>query len=192
MRDPNWTKYYQATLTRPLHPMYEELSKHIGDTGRALELGCGVGTGAMWLAKRGFDVHCVDAQKEAIDHLIENAPEFCNITTELSSFEELNLRPDSYDLIVAQFCLFFMEKNRFMEFWPRLQGALSAGGVFMGTFLGKNDTWADEYTSLERAEVDDLLYKLHVEYFEDAERDGETSIGEAKHWHVYHVIARKG
>lgn len=35
--------------------------------GRVLEVGCGTGTNAIWLAERGFEVHAVDVSPRAIE-----------------------------------------------------------------------------------------------------------------------------
>jgi SAM-dependent methyltransferase len=42
------------------------LSEHAVAPGRSLELGCGTGTNAIWLAGQGFDVTAVDCSEEAI------------------------------------------------------------------------------------------------------------------------------
>jgi SAM-dependent methyltransferase len=43
-----------------------EMAKHIS-AGRALDIGCGTGTNAIWLAQNGFDVLGVDVAPLAID-----------------------------------------------------------------------------------------------------------------------------
>lgn len=43
--------------------------------GRALELGCGTGVNAVWLAQQGFDVTALDLSPRAIDHARRRAEE---------------------------------------------------------------------------------------------------------------------
>lgn len=41
-----------------------------------------------------------------------------------------------------------------------------------------------------RSEVDELLRDFEIEQLVEIEEDGTTAIGEAKHWHLFHVVAR--
>lgn len=49
------------------------------------------------------------------------------------------------------------------------------------------DTWVRLWT-LEQAHAQ--LAGLEIIEFEEEDQDGMTARGEAKHWHVYHIIAR--
>ena len=40
---------------------------------RALDIGCGHGSNAIWLAQHGFDVDGIDVSTHAIDQAIDNA-----------------------------------------------------------------------------------------------------------------------
>ena len=42
-----------------------------------------------------------------------------------------------------------------------------------------------------RAEAEELLRGLAVEQFLEIDEDGKTALGDAKHWHVFHVVARR-
>ena len=158
--------------------------------GDALELGCGVGTGARWLAARGFRVRAVDALPEAIE--VANAFPFANgLTYECAYMQTLDLPADAYDLVVAGFCLFFLSPEDLVAFWPRLVAATRVGGLFMGQFLGPRDDWASDYTTQTQAEVEAMLAPFEVLFMDEVERDGKTSQGTDKHWHVFHVVARR-
>jgi SAM-dependent methyltransferase len=56
----------------------EHLVAFVGERGvapgRALDVGCGTGTNAQWLAQRGFDVLGVDVSPLAIDHARAKLP----------------------------------------------------------------------------------------------------------------------
>ena len=41
--------------------------------GRVLDVACGKGRHALWMAERGFSVHAIDRNPEAIDAVVENA-----------------------------------------------------------------------------------------------------------------------
>jgi len=42
-----------------------------------------------------------------------------------------------------------------------------------------------------RAEAEALFRVFELERFEEVEEDGETVLKNPKHWHVFHVVARK-
>jgi hypothetical protein len=46
-------------------------------------------------------------------------------------------------------------------------------------------------TFLERDEAEAMLNGLDIEMFEEEEADGVTPRGKAKHWHIFHVVARR-
>lgn len=185
----SWEEYFASTRDLPLHPQYRVLEPYLPPSGDALELGCGVGTGARWLASKGFRVLAVDALPEAIAEATTfPIPE--GLVYRCAYMQAMELAPASFDVVVAGFCLFFLSPSDFASFWPRLIASLRPGGVLMAQFLGANDDWAGEYLHHSRAELEALLSPLTVLQLEEAERDGKTSQGTAKHWHVFHVVAR--
>jgi len=42
-----------------------------------------------------------------------------------------------------------------------------------------------------REEVERLLAPFEAERFDEVEEDGETALGKPKHWHLFHIVARK-
>ena len=72
-------------------------------------------------------------------------------------------------------------------------GLLRPGGRFCGQLFGDRDTWAAEgVTCFSRPQVDALLSGLSVETLDEEEQDSQDALGNPKHWHVFHVVARKG
>jgi SAM-dependent methyltransferase len=185
-----WEDYFASTRGLPPHPIYREMEPYLPASGTALELGCGVGTGARWLAARGLRVRAVDALPEAIaEARAFPVPE--GLSYECGYMQALNLPEAAYDLVVAGFCLFFLTRPELTEFWPRLVASIRPGGLFAGQFLGERDDWARDYTAQTRGELDAMLAPFEALHLEEAERDGKTSLGTPKHWHVFHVVARR-
>ena len=151
------------------------------------------------MLERGWSVFATDAQQEAIDRLRHRVGEAPNLRTQRTPMEEVELPPA--DLVWASFSLFFCDPTRFPDVWRKIEGALSAGGRFAGELLGDRDTWATDpgfdwfrsdpgFTWFSRAEAEAVFEGWTVERFEVEENDGEATSG-PKHWHVFHVIARR-
>ncbi|HVQ48958.1 MAG TPA: class I SAM-dependent methyltransferase [Mycobacterium sp.] len=101
-------------------------------TGRALDLGCGEGGDAMWLAERGWHVTAVDISQTALDRAAADAR--ARNVLERIDFQRHDLPhtfPEgAFDLVSAQFLHSMAELDR-----PRLlrMGAdvVSAGGTLL-------------------------------------------------------------
>jgi len=65
-------------------------------------------------------------------------------------------------------------------------------GLFVGHIFGPHDSWAGtpDMTFNTRAEVEALLADFEIEELREQDEPGEAVSG-PKHWHVFHVIARK-
>ena len=72
---------------------------------RVLELGCGTGSGACFLAELGFQVHGIDVIPDAIDKAREIAAERgLDIEYELMDVCDLPREGKPYDLIIDSYC----------------------------------------------------------------------------------------
>lgn len=135
-------------------------------------------------------VVAVDASEEGLDYLRKGLPGGSDVELICSNFQDLEL--GAYDVSVACFTLFFLPPDEFDRFWPRVVQSIRPGGLFAGQFLGVNDSWKDrDFTLHRRRDVEALLKDFKVLMLNEEENDGETALGEKKHWHVFHVIARK-
>lgn len=83
--------------------------------GRALDLACGAGRNAVWLAEQGWEVTAVDAAEEAIEILRSRAKERgLKIDTVVANLEqdEFEIGPSRWDLIVM---CYYLQRNLFQE-----------------------------------------------------------------------------
>jgi methyl halide transferase len=69
----DWEQHYQDRFTpwdvkRPDSHLKEIVNNTPIRPCRALELGCGTGTNAIWLARQGFDVTAIDLSATALEH----------------------------------------------------------------------------------------------------------------------------
>jgi len=185
----DWDAYFGAMRTMRLHPLYEELAKHLPEHGYALELGCGAGQGAEFFADRGWTVTAYDIDPRAIEATEERLagrPGIDVVTADITTIDFPHA-----DAITAGFVLFLLDADGFGRVWSKIREALSPGGLLLAQFLGPNDDWASRgCLTHSTSEINELLRGYEVLHREEVERDGKTAWGESKHWHVHHVIAR--
>ena len=96
-------------------------------TGDALDLACGSGRNAIWLAEQGFRALAVDRNATALDALSEEAKlRRLSLRTQVVDLEDGPpfLDPDSFDLIVV---VHYLHRPLF----PGLVRALRPGGVLV-------------------------------------------------------------
>lgn len=194
-----WRRYYDAVTGRPPRDTLlgalaaVEAEGGPAEGALALDLGAGDGRDTVELLRRGYRVLAIDVEPDAFVRLKARPdlvhPERLDIM--VAPFEDVEL-PRAL-LINASFSLPFCPPERFGELWARITTALDPGGRFAGQLLGERDGWAkrEGITSFDRDAARTLLEDLEVERFVEEEVDSATATGHPKHWHLFHVIARK-
>ena len=160
---------------------------------QAIDLGCGTGIDTMELLHKHWKVTAIDNQIGALNQLQQHAYPFFDRDLKLihGSFEFIAL--PAVNFINASFSLPFCHPDNFEDLWRNIENAITSGGRFAGHFFGKNDSWATnaEMTFLNEKQIYYLFDSFSIEWMEESERDGKTIGGKEKHWHVFHVVAKK-
>jgi len=189
----DWSLYYDQTAGRPPRRTLLVALERFAHTGRAVDLGCGEGRDALELLRRGWRVLAIDAEPKALERLARrpDLPAQGLLETRCQRFEEAAW--PRVDLVNASFALPLCAPERFAEVWARIGRSLKPGGRFSGQLFGVRDDWSgtDGITCHDRAAVERLLAGFAVELFEEEETDTLTPRGERKHWHLFHIVARK-
>jgi SAM-dependent methyltransferase len=191
--DATWTDYYDEHEDREPREMLLRVLDAFGPGEReAIDLGCGSGIDTLAMIRAGWRVFATDAELEGIRRLRARVPDDLSphLRVELGRMEAIELPPA--DLVWAGFSLFFCQPKRFGEVWAQIRGALRPGGRFAGQLLGDRDTWAPDpdMSSFSREQALALFDGLEIEHNEEEENDGDACSG-PKHWHVFHVVARR-
>ncbi|MFT4542651.1 MAG: tellurite methyltransferase [Planctomycetota bacterium] len=166
--------------------------------GDALDLGCGAGCDTSGMLAQGCAVTAVDVYPKSIQRTRERAEREgtrAKLTTIEYSFAALTFVPERFHLINAAFSLPFCHPSKFEELWSSIIDWLAPGGLLVCQLFGDRDEWAAERSDTmnfhSRERVDQLVAPLEVIKLEEEEKDGETSLGTPKHWHLFHCILRK-
>lgn len=190
----SWPEYYAKTEGRPPRPTLLAALDAFdaeGRTGFAIDLGCGAGRDSLEILKRGWDLLAVDRELAGLKQLQEKAVPGAKLQTCCHAFEKMALPPAL--LINASFALPLVKPGDFCAVWRKVATAILPGGRFAGQLFGVRDSWngVKELSFHEAAEVEALLRGFEVEMLEEEEEDSVTVRGEAKHWHLFHIVARK-
>jgi tellurite methyltransferase len=205
-----WTRYYDAVGDEPRETLLHALNRFEREPGRgdepfAVDLGCGSGRDTVELLGRGWRVLAIDSEPDGIDRLERRAAGSggaARLETLVASYEDA-VWPSS-DLVNSSYALPFCPPDCFDAVWSRIVSSLCPGGRFCGQLFGDRDEWASRSRASERdwasppgmsfhsrEDVLSLLDGLEVEHFHEVDEDGSTAVGDAKHWHLFHIVARK-
>ena len=128
-RSTMWSGRVNPTLTSAVDSL---------TPGTALDVGCGEGADALWLAEQGFEVTAVDAspralargEAERVNRVRKDArPRLvrwiaCDVVT-----DALPTPPDQYDLVTAHFLHMPAADRKIV--WPKLVDAVAPGGTLL-------------------------------------------------------------
>lgn len=104
--------------------------------GRALDIACGAGRHAIYLASRGWEVTAVDSSRVGIALLNERArANNVTLNTQIADLEcsEFRIETEAYDLI----CVFYYLQR---DLFPRLDEGLRRGGTFVAAIHMEDDS----------------------------------------------------
>jgi tellurite methyltransferase len=195
-RSARWADYYQKLRDRPpRRTLLVALDRFEPKPPDALviDLGCGDGRDVVEMLRRNWRVIAVDAEPEALRRLQERPlPDDSDLTTVNARLEDVPI-PLGIHLVNSSFAMPLCEPAAFLRTWARIREALPSGGRFSGQWYGPRDSWAGRpgMTFLGREEALAHLDGFDLEMFEEEEDDGVTPRGTAKHWHIFHIVARK-
>jgi trans-aconitate methyltransferase len=192
-----WENYYTNISGRPPRDLLiDVLGRFDAGAGlprRAIDLGCGDGTETAFLLANGWHVLAIDSEPLAFQHLSAKIPSEAQerLQTQLATFETALLSPA--DLIYAGFSIPFCQPQSFDALWHKIVTNITPAGRFAGQLFGVHDTWASrsDMTFFTEQQARALFTSFEVEYFREEDEDGHSTIVGAKHWHIFHIIARK-
>ncbi len=199
-------RYLHRALTLPIRDTLIGALAHIERPGVASDLGCGPGKEVAELLRRGWRVEAVDAYEHMVQAARaaaiqvvgeqETSARLCCVHTPIARWAA---PAHSLDLVHAGFSLPFVAAQDFAHVWKNIVAALKPGAIFAGQLFGHNDSFlsqspAGSMNAHTHAQVMEVLVNFQVISMAEEERDGVVGIPgneQAKHWHVFHIIARR-
>ncbi len=159
----------------------------------AVDLGCGEGVEVSALLDAGWAVHAVDGEPAALARLAERTPGPARERLHLrqTTFAELDALPAA-DLVHSSYALPYCAPEHFARLWALARGALSPGGLLAVQLFGDRDGAAGdpEMTFHTAHQARTLLEGLQLLHWDEEDAPGTSYTG-PKHWHVFHVVARR-
>ena len=195
-RSAGWAAYYDKLRDRPPRKTVLTALDAFGPPppdSLVIDLGCGDGRDVVETVRRGWNVVAVDSEPAALQQLAaRQMPGAERITSINARLEEVPL-PVGVKWVNSSFAMPLCEPARFHALWMRIREALPPGGRFSGQWYGPRDSWMGRpgMTFLARSEAEALLADFGVELFEEEEADSVTPRGNPKHWHIFHIVARR-
>ncbi|MCX5143144.1 bifunctional 2-polyprenyl-6-hydroxyphenol methylase/3-demethylubiquinol 3-O-methyltransferase UbiG [Streptomyces sp. NBC_00338] len=131
--------------------------------GRALDLGCGEGADAVWLARWGWQVTATDISRVALARAAEHGAE-ADVADRIDwQFHDLGVSfPEGeYDLVSAQFLHSMGDLPR-EEILRRAAAAVSPGGVLLIVGHAGFPAWEHDHADMELPTTDEVLASLRL------------------------------
>lgn len=179
-----------------------QFAEVVGDVppGRALDLGCGEGGDAVWLAERGWDVVAVDISEKALGRAAE-AAENRGVADRIN-FVQLDLSEGfpagEFDLISSQFLHSTVHLDR-EKILKKAAMTLRPGGLLVIVDHGSAPPWAsklDHHHDFPGAEEVLAALDLDAEEFErvrvdSVERQAVGPEGQQRPWMDNVIVLRR-
>lgn len=197
----DWPAYFDRIEGKPprdtLARALDLFDKEPTDRPRlAADIGCGSGRDAALILERGWTLWAADGSTDGIERA-KNRPEIQTALADnratLNVTDYADMTIPSADLVNASFSLPFCPPDQWDTLWNKIDAAIKPGARFSGQFFGDRDSWSimEDRTHLTRPQTLALFDQYIIEHLQEEDRPS-TSINEAhKHWHVFHIVARK-
>lgn len=110
----------------PPDDMYALMLRHFVPGGRTIDVGCGNGRDAAWLAQQGFDVVGYDSSPALIELARQSFP---SVTFHVGYLPELEGVTTQFDNVVCETVLMHLPANEVPQAAARLWALVRPGGV---------------------------------------------------------------
>ncbi len=187
-------KYIQATKNRGPIILLKEIIEtgNIQEGAKALDLGCGAGVNARYLAQRKIVVEAVDFNQESIDQSRKTCK---NLSVKIvkKNILDYDIAREKYSVIVFWYVLPFLEREKSLKLFERIREGLTPQGFLIFGFFGPEDAWSKigKVSSWEIEEFKEKFPGLDFIKIIEVKEKRNTISGHNKFWHKIYGIAQK-
>jgi len=164
-------------LGRPRKVLVELVEKGLIKKGRVLDICCGAGTNAIYLAKKGFQVTGIDISPKAIEIAKEKARQ-ANAKTQfrVQNFLNLPFKDEEFDFVFDMGCFHHVKVKDRGIFINGVHRVLKKGGsYFIFCFSDRNGPAWNHFTKEQIIQLFSNLFKIkNIEQVASVEGDGYT------------------
>jgi len=133
----------------------------LAKSGRALDLACGQGGDAVYLAGQDFDVIALDNLQDNLERAYQLA-ENKNVSVDLRNSDPLDFKfhKDRYSIIVANNLFQHLKKSQSVDLAAKIVYGLRREGLVFGSALTVNDPSFKEIKKRKIAEIEKNCFQL--------------------------------
>lgn len=184
-------------------PYVKEISSTLYEAGArtALDLGCGVGRHALYLASIGYQVSAIDASSAGVDHTRDCAKAAgFDMTFDVAPMTDLPYEDEAFDYVLSWNVIYHGDATVVGKSIAEIRRVLKPGGIYQGSMLSKRhnhfgqgievapNTWSHDVGDPEKAhphfytnagELISMFNGFEIFKLYDVEQD------EPEDWHWY-------
>ena len=192
-RPERFAAYIAAQRFDPPRPLLIRAAGLAEPKDHALDAGAGALNTTRYLLAVGFKhVTALDSSPASQTVAAELPREQVHFV--LSRFEDFDYPDRAYEFVNAEFSLRFISAPEFPSVFTKLMASAKIGGLFTGQLFGPNDSANLPESGMNfhsQSDVERLLRGWTLLELTEEDRPGTTKLGEDKHWHIFHIIARR-
>jgi ubiquinone/menaquinone biosynthesis C-methylase UbiE len=145
--DNHFTHSEIGKLQRNL--VYQQIKKHFKNIKNILEINCGTGEDAIWLALQEFHVTATDISEKMIE-IAQSKSKVNNLTFKVLDINTLSEETENFDLLFSNFGgLNCLTKKELALFFNSAAKTLSENGKMSLVIMPKNTIWEQFYFLLK-------------------------------------------
>lgn len=148
---PNYDSHFTFSEIGKMqrHLVYDELQKQLKNTKKILEINCGTGEDAIWLAKQNFQVTATDISEKMIE-VAQSKSNVANLTFKVLDINKISKESEKFDMIFSNFGgLNCLTKSELELFLNSAKEVLSDNGKICLVIMPKNTLWEPLYFLLK-------------------------------------------
>jgi len=179
--DQIYTRYPLETLPwelgKPRRVLVELVEKGLIQKGKVLDICCGAGTNAVYLAEKGFQVTGIDISPKAIEYAKRKAQK-ANVKIRLlvENFLNLPFEDEEFDFVFDMGCFHHVKANDRSTFIKGVHRVLKKKSLYlMVCFSYRNGPSWNHFTKEHIFQLFSNHFEIkNIEHFASVEGDGVT------------------